>query len=112
MKSFDRYEWLPVPSSVPGSRDTDEAGLDRCYHGNVWRGRGSHHREECSLMPQGQAEALGLKGPAEQWTVQSHTEARPREAQLLSPDFRSFFSVVGYLRLLGVGAGDCVLMMS
>lgn len=51
MKSFDRYEWLPVPSSVPGSRDTDEAGLDRCYHGNVWRGRGSHHREECSLMP-------------------------------------------------------------
>lgn len=45
----------------------------------VWQGVGSYHRGECSLMPPGQAQALGLEGPGKCWRVQSYIEARPRE---------------------------------
>ena len=34
-------------------------------------GAGGATREECHLMPQDQAEALGLQGPGEHWRVQS-----------------------------------------
>ena len=51
--------------------NTGEEGPDRCCHGSVQRGRGSHYREECHLMPQDPAEALGLQGPEEHWRVQS-----------------------------------------